>query len=169
MPGQMRMAEEIRFLPEILARVAARGTERFDDAMKAIALKIEAEMKKKSREGGAHPYGTKTNARPGSGPGVISGDLSRSIMHEKTHEGYKIGPADIPHTNYASRSGRANARQTRLRAPRSTGRSANSGQIGEWLEKGTGKMPAYPFVGPALDAVKGEIEAMVKAEFEGPM
>lgn len=165
------MATEITFLPAILAEVAAHSEERFDSAIRNVALRVEAEMKARVREGGAHQYGTKTPATPGGGPAVISGQLARSITHQRVPGGYRIGPADIPHTGYSTRRRviSAGPRGGKRKGGFGSKGNATAGQIGEWLENGGRYGVAYPFVEPAKNAVVGEIEAMIAAEFRAEL
>ncbi len=143
------MATGLDELAAELRRAAMVGGERFDRGVLEVAQRIEAKMAANVREGGVHPYGTPTTARKGGGPAVISGDLARAITHQKVDGGYRIGPAAVPHTQYASR-----------RKGRSTGGKVTSGQIGEYVEK-----MGYPFVQPSLDAISGEITDIIRAQF----
>lgn len=159
------MAESLEHFAYSLARYADEGPVLLTHAMEKVALRVEAEMKVRAREGGVHKYGTKTTATPGRGPAVISGDLDRSITHLKSADGIRIGPAAIPHTDYTSRRSKASVTRTsfkRTRMGKGKGK-ATSGQIGEYLE------PRYPFVKPALDAVKPEIDHIVTEAFREPM
>lgn len=49
-------------------------------ALTELALVVEKQAKINASSG-AHKYGTKTPARPGTGPAVISGTLRRAITH----------------------------------------------------------------------------------------
>lgn len=155
------MAESLSEFAGTLLKMIEKGKFATHESLLAVALKTEAAMKVRVREGGVHPYGTRTTARPGGGPAVISGDLSRSITHEEQPDGYRVGPASIPHTRYGRQSP-----MRRHSMSRSIPMPATTGQIGGWLEAGTDKMPAYPFVQPALDDVKGDIEDTFRLTFE---
>lgn len=76
------MATELR--PGVFARLFAgldaetKGRAR--TGLTQLALVVEKQAKINARVG-SHKYGTKTPARPGTGPAVISGTLRRSITH----------------------------------------------------------------------------------------
>ncbi|WP_143179608.1 hypothetical protein [Streptomyces yunnanensis] len=86
---------------------------------------------------GAHPYGTRTPARPGTGPAVISGTLRRSLTHTTavfTGGGWesKVGTAPGHTPPYG-----------RARTP--------ANLYGLYLEKGMLRNgAAYPFLLPAF-------------------
>ncbi|MEV6674570.1 hypothetical protein [Streptomyces sp. NPDC051162] len=85
---------------------------------------------------GAHPYGTPTPARPGTGPAVISGTLRRSLTHTRpvwTGGGWE--------SKVGTTSGRT--------PPYGRGRTASS-RYGLYLETGLRNEVVYPFLGPAF-------------------
>lgn len=70
--------------PGVIAEIFARATVQVRDRSRAVleplAIAIETQAKI-NVSSGSHPYGTKTPARPGSGPAIISGSLRRAITH----------------------------------------------------------------------------------------
>jgi hypothetical protein len=65
----------------IFRAVDAQGQAKGGKLLTALATVIEKQAKTNA-SAGSHRYGTKTPARRGSGPAVISGTLRRSITHE---------------------------------------------------------------------------------------
>ena len=105
-----------------------------DPVLMKLGADCEARAKEKAGEGGSHSAGTRTSARKGSGPAVITGDLRRAVTHELAGaHAVRIGAADIPHR--AAKPG--------WKAPKAT-----AGQIGGYVaEKG------FPWLVPAVDEV----------------
>ncbi|MEV8324505.1 hypothetical protein [Kitasatospora sp. NPDC056731] len=88
---------------------------------------------------GSHARGTKTPARPGSGPAIISGTLRRSLIHTeplRVSAGWeaRVGtmPGQVP--------------------PYS--RNSTSSRYGLALETGLRNGATYPFLGPAVRFVR---------------
>lgn len=78
------------------AKLAVEGDARTRLALEPLAMAVERQAKINASNG-RHPYGTRTPARPGEGPAVISGTLKRSVGHtpiEKDATGWKteVGP-----------------------------------------------------------------------------
>jgi len=64
----------------VFARLNEEGRVRGRIALEPVALAIERQAKINASVG-AHKRGSRTPARPGTGPAVISGTLRRSITH----------------------------------------------------------------------------------------
>lgn len=78
------------------AKLAMEGDMRTRLALEPLALAVERQARINASVG-RHKYGTKTPARPGTGPAVISGTLKKSVGHtpiEKHLDGWmtKVGP-----------------------------------------------------------------------------
>src|SRR5205823_1427964 len=67
-------------LADLFARLAAQAADRSRLALEPLAIAIETQAKINASTG-SHRYGTRTPARPGAGPAIISGALRRSITH----------------------------------------------------------------------------------------
>jgi hypothetical protein len=119
-----------------MAKVVAETAVRAKAAMTTVALSIERQAKINASTG-EHRRGTRTPARPGTGPARISGTLVRSITHSEvmaTAGGWEIrvGLAGGLYPWYGK------------------GRTPSS-KYGEYLEKGMLRGgAAYPFLGPAV-------------------
>lgn len=90
---------------------------------------------------GIHERGTKTGASPGGPPWQITTDLTNSVV---------AVPA----------------------VPIGTGWMGSVGPTmyyGPYLERGTSKMPAYPFVGPTHSAAKAEARAIIVAAWRAAL
>lgn len=77
-------------------KLIVEGDTRTQLALKPLAQAVERQARINASVG-RHKYGTKTPARPGTGPAVISGNLKRSVGHtpvERTFDGWqtKVGP-----------------------------------------------------------------------------
>jgi HK97 gp10 family phage protein len=99
------------------------------------ALVYERAIKEQIK--GGHPKGTKTGATPGGAPQNITGNLRRSVG---------VGPVVGNGVRYEVEIG-------------------PSAVYGQYLEGGTSRMPAYPFVRPAAHRVElsGEVHATILA------
>ncbi|MBB4893567.1 hypothetical protein FHS39_002598 [Streptomyces olivoverticillatus] len=100
-----------------------------------LAGAIERQAKVNASNG-SHPYGTRTPARPGAGPAVISGTLRRSLTHTPvawTGGGWetKVGTGGGAFPPYG-----------RGRTP--------SSRYGLYLETGLRNGSTYPFLRPAF-------------------
>ena len=113
-----------------------------DPVLMLIGDAMEKEAKVRVRGGGAHRAGTKTPARRGGGPAVITGDLARAVTHELAgSHTVRVGAADIPH-----RPAKAG-----WKAPKAT-----SGEIGGYVEK-----LGFEWLTPAAETVIAAAEATV--------
>lgn len=149
--------DNLQDLAADIAQMATNGVQNFERGMQQCALMVEAAMKVEAGAGGAHPYG---QGRGGVGgpPAVVTGDLRRSVTHQQVGPEWRVGPADIPHSVHPTKK------------PSRAKSHATCGEIGMYLEGGMeGGGPPYPFVQPALDAVGGQMEATIAAEFVGPL
>lgn len=114
---------------KVIAKMAA--------ALEPVALAVETEAKRNASNG-SHPRGTRTPARPGSGPARISGTLVRSITHSK--------PEPTSTGGIAIRVGP----EAGLYPPYGRRRTASS-TYGMYLELGMLRNgAAYPFLRPAF-------------------
>jgi HK97 gp10 family phage protein len=102
-------------------------------AVQAGGLIFEAEIKKQIR--GGHPKGTKTGAAPGGPPQNITGNLRRSVTMSPVHG-------------------------TGLRFEVEIGPSAS---YGPYVNDGTNRMPAYPYVKPGADKAEPAAHAIITA------
>jgi hypothetical protein len=106
----------------------------------AVALEKQAKI---NASVGSHKYGTPTPARPGTGPAVISGNLRRSITHEKVAE---LGPGHW-RTRVGTGVGFYPSYGGRHRTP--------ANKYGYYLEHALRNGVTYPFLGPAFRHVTG--------------
>lgn len=128
----------------ILGRVDAAGVRNAGKALTAVALVVEKQAKLNVSTG-AHRYGTRTPAWPGTGPAVISGTLRRSITHTRVARiatGWEtyVGTAGGFYPPYPSHSRSGGA-------PKRTA----SSRYGLYLETGLRNGVTYPWLKPALD------------------
>lgn len=124
----------------LFARLAAETEARTTAALSAIGLAVEAQAKRNASVG-AHVYGTKTPAWPGTGPARISGTLVRSITHTEPEHfalGWmvKVGPATGMYPTYRGRRGMITSR-------------TQSSDYGRYLEEGLPNGARYPWLVPA--------------------
>lgn len=118
----------------LFAEITAAGQAKARVALGQIADAVERQAKINASSG-SHPYGTRTPARPGSGPAVISGTLRRSLTHSPlvfTGGGWE--------TKVGTMAGQV--------PPYGKGRTASS-QYGLYLETGLRNGAVYPFLKPA--------------------
>lgn len=67
-------------IADAFARASAQLADRGRRVLEPLAIVIENQAKTNASSG-SHPYGTKTPARPGAGPAIVSGSLRRAITH----------------------------------------------------------------------------------------
>lgn len=121
---------------ELFGEIARDGEVKTRRVLTRLAQAVERQAKVNASSG-AHRYGTRTPARPGSGPAVISGTLRRSITHTPvvfTGGGWetKVGTG----VGFTPPYGRA-------RTP--------ANLYGFYLETGLKNGATYPFLKPAFD------------------
>lgn len=122
----------------LFARMGAEGVRRGRVALEPLARAIEIHAKT-ALTTYSHRYGTRTPARPGGPPALISGTLRRSVVHtqvKRTDTGWecRVGMAVGTYAVYRGR---------RSRTPAS--------RVGYILEvEGTRNGDTYPFLGPAF-------------------
>jgi hypothetical protein len=136
----------------LFARIALEAEGKAAAALAVIGTAVERQAKINASTG-AHPYGTPTPARPGTGPARISGTLVRSITHtEPKLDGFgwsmKVGTATGLYPRYRSAYGRTFTSKT----------PAN--KYGYYLEKGLRNGVSYPFMGPAVSFAARYIAAL---------
>lgn len=118
------------------AKLATEGDARTRLALEPLALAVERQARINASNG-RHAYGTKTPARPGEGPAVISGTLKRSVGHTPIEKGFdgwstKVGP--------------------RLGFTPPYGRSPTpADRYGYYLETGLRNGATYPWLKPAAE------------------
>ena len=107
-----------------------------------IALALDIERETKTALGRtSHRYGTRTPARPGGPPALISGTLRRSITHTRPTPvpggvEVRVGVGSGFHPTYPGRRA-----------------STSSSRYGLYLETGLRNGTTYPFLLPAADKV----------------
>lgn len=132
------------------AQAQAKGRQ----ALTALATAMETQAKTNA-SAGAHAYGTRTPASPGSGPAVISGNLRRSLTHEPVallgpgHWSTKVGTAVGFYPGYGSSRTPAN-------------------KYGYYLEHGLRNGVTYPFLLPAFRHVTGAGALIIYDAVYGP-
>jgi hypothetical protein len=133
------------------------GVRNAGKALTALAYVVEKQAKINASVG-SHKYGTPTPARPGTGPAVISGNLRRSITHDRVSRDAtgnwitKVGPAVgfFPPYPYHSRTGGA---------PRRT----SADKYGFYLETGLRNGSKYPWLKPAAEFAARTAEPVIAA------
>lgn len=103
------------------------------EGVQAGGLIIEASMKKQIK--GGHPKGTKTGATPGGPPQNITGNLRRTVS---------TGPVQGAGLRYSVDIG-------------------PSASYAGFVNDGTSRMPAYPFVKPGADQAEPAAHAAIVA------
>lgn len=132
----------------LFGKLAAAAQVKTGAALEPVALAVETEAKRNASNG-QHRYGTRTPARPGSGPAKISGTLVGSITHTTpVPDGFgwktRVGVAGGQYPPYNHRT--------------------HSGRYGYYLETGLRNGATYPFLRPAFQKVAKETAFAV---FEG--
>jgi hypothetical protein len=140
-------------IARVMAKVVAEAGVRAKAAMTTTALAIERQAKVNASNG-QHKRGTRTPARPGSGPARISGTLVRSITHSEIM---------VISGGWQMRVGLAGGLYP------SYGRTASS-KYGEYLETGkTRNGKAFPFLKPAVTfGTKIVVHSAFKIAFSAP-
>lgn len=118
------------------AKLAAEGDARTRLALEPLAQAVERQARINASNG-RHKYGTRTPARPGEGPAVISGTLKRSVGHTpivKDATGWKTEVG--PRTGFAPPYGK---------------NPTPSHRYGYYLETGLRNGTAYPWLKPAAE------------------
>ena len=140
------MPEELK--PGVFAvafgRLSADGVRATGKALTALAYVVEKQAKINVSTG-SHRYGTPTPASPGAGPAVVSGNLRRSITHDRVKYSAgtwetRVGPAMGFFPPYPLR-GRGGG------APRRT----SADKYGHYLETGLRNGARYPWLKPAAE------------------
>lgn len=121
----------------VFRAIERQGQAKGGEALTRLALVIEKQAKTNA-SAGAHAYGTKTPATPGSGPAVISGTLRRSITHDPVR---MLGAG-----HWRTRVGTAAGFYPGYGGPDRTA----SSRYGLLLETGLRNGAAYPFLMPAF-------------------
>lgn len=144
------MATELRpgVFMKLAAELAAETQVRSLRALGELAQIVEKQAKINASSG-AHKYGTKTPAVPGTGPAVISGNLRRSITHSPVR---LVGPA------WETLVG------TAVGFPAPYGSRTPANKYGFYLETGLRNKVKYPFLGPALKFAMGPPAMLVYAK-----
>jgi hypothetical protein len=128
-------------------------------ALTALAYVVEKQAKINVSTG-SHKYGTPTPARPGAGPAVVSGNLRRSITHERVTRGVdgnwttRLGPSMGAFPPYP-RKGRGGG------APKRT----SADKYGAHLENGLRNGAKYPWLKPAVEFAQRTAQPVIAAAF----
>jgi hypothetical protein len=143
----------------MFTRLEGFGVRNAGKGLTALANVVEKQAKINVSTG-SHRYGTPTPARPGAGPAIISGNLRRSITHERVTRGMdgnwttRVGPAAgfYPPYPYRGRGGEA---------PRRT----SADKYGAYLESGLRNGAKYPWLKPAAEFAARTAEPIIAAVF----
>lgn len=141
----------------VFARLQNAGVRNASKGLTALAVVVEKQAKINASVG-SHKYGTRTPAWPGTGPAVISGNLRRSITHDRVSRDVtgdwvtRVGPAMgfFPPYPYHSRSGGA-AKRT------------SADKYGFYLENGLRNGAKYPWLKPAAEFAARTAEPVIAA------
>lgn len=155
------MAQELRpgAFSVVFTRLGDAGVRGAGKALTALAYVVEKQAKINVSTG-SHRYGTPTPASPGRGPAVISGNLRRSITHDRVSRGAdgnwstRVGPAAGFYPPYPHR-GRGGG------APHRT----SSDKYGYYLEHGLRNGAKYPWLKPAAEFAQRTAEPVIAAAF----
>ncbi|MFF0409054.1 hypothetical protein ACFYUY_01290 [Kitasatospora sp. NPDC004745] len=137
---------------ELFTAIGAAAEVKAREALLQLGDAVERQAKINASSG-SHAHGTRTPARPGSGPAVVSGTLRRSItrttpVRVATGWELKVGtmPGQVP----------------------SYGRTASS-RYGLYLETGLRNGAVYPFLSPAVRFVRAVVlPQVVQTVFRSP-
>ncbi|MDB4872550.1 MAG: hypothetical protein JWL97_3554 [Gemmatimonadales bacterium] len=138
----------------LLAKTVAAAEENTRRALTTTALAVERETKVNLGRGGTHKYGTKTPARPGGPPAIISGTLRRSVTHT---------PVVRVMTGWETRVGVASG----VYPPYGRKKTASS-RYGWHLETGLRNGAKYPFLLPAMHLIVPQVRGINATYFKGP-
>ncbi|RCH70434.1 hypothetical protein DT019_02815 [Streptomyces sp. SDr-06] len=119
----------------IFAKLSEEGRIRGRIALEPLAAAVEKQAKINASSG-RHAYGTRTPARPGSGPAIISGTLRRSITHSPI---VQVG------TGWETKVGTGVGF-----TPPYGRRPTPANKYGLYLETGLRNGAVYPFLAPAF-------------------
>jgi hypothetical protein len=141
----------------VFARLRDAGVRNAGKGLTALALVVEKQAKINASVG-SHKYGTPTPARPGTGPAVISGNLRRSVTHDRVSRDAtgnwvtRVGPAQgfFPPYPHHSRSGGA---------PKRT----SADKYGFYLETGLRNGAKFPWLKPAAEFAARTAEPIIAA------
>ncbi len=138
------------------ARLRDSGIRNAGKGLTALAYVVEKQAKINVSTG-SHRYGTPTPASPGRGPAVVSGNLRRSITHDRvarTATGWetRVGPAAGFYPPYPRRSSSGGA-------PRRT----SADLYGKYLETGLRNGATYPWLKPAAEFASRTAEPVIAA------
>lgn len=150
------MARELKVgvIRELMTRTAMVAEENTRRALTTTALAIEREAKINAGRGGSHKYGTKTPARRGGPPAIISGTLRRSVTHT---------PVTRAFTGWETRVGVVGG----VYPPYGRKKTASS-RYGWYLETGLRNGAVYPWFTPAFHTVMPKVRGITADFFRGP-
>jgi hypothetical protein len=140
----------------MFARAENAGVRAAGKGLTQLALVVEKQAKINASTG-SHRYGTPTPARPGTGPAVISGNLRRSVTHDRVAFGggiwtTRVGPAMGFYPPYPRRGRHGGA-------PRRT----PAHRYGYFLETGLRNGAKYPWLKPAAEFAHRTAEPIIAA------
>lgn len=121
-------------LSSLFRAVGVAGEAKARTALQQLGAAVERQAKINASSG-SHKYGTRTPARPGSGPAVISGTLRRSIV--RTQPVPRAGGWEL---KVGTKPGQF---------PPYGKTPSSSSRYGLFLETGLRNGVKYPFLGPA--------------------
>lgn len=139
---------------ELLAKTVAVAEANTHRALTATALAVEREAKLNAGRGGTHRYGTKTPARPGGPPALISGTLRRSVTHTPVVKVFgrfetRVGAASGVFPPYGKKK-------------------TPSSRYGRYLETGVRNGAVFPWLTPAFHVVMPKVRGITVEYFKGP-
>ncbi|MFB9925992.1 hypothetical protein ACFORO_12565 [Amycolatopsis halotolerans] len=131
-------------LAQVFLRMSAQAEARGRRVLEPLAIAIENQAKTNASTG-SHPYGTKTPARPGAGPAIVSGSLRRAITHTAPvpAAGGWTATVGVAGGVYPPRRPNAGKRGGRSK-PTAVSKYA------QYLEEGLRNGEKYPFLLPAF-------------------
>jgi hypothetical protein len=142
-------------LRALLGKTVAVAHENTRRALTTTGLAIEREAKLNVGKGGTHKYGTKSPARPGGPPALISGTLRRSTTHT---------PVKAITGGFEMRVGVASG----IYPPYGGSSRTSSARYGWHLEHGLRNGARYPWLSPAFHAVMPQVRGITMTYFKGP-
>lgn len=103
---------------------------------------------------GAKPILRSAKSKVAKDSGTLKKSLSAKVVYSKAGLSARIGP----------RAGyKYEKKVTGRRRDKGNGKKIDAQEVAWYQEIGTAKMPAHPFIRPALDAAKGEVLSSMAA------
>ena len=157
--GELHLAE---FRAD-MKRAIKIGQKKSDAAIMRLALKAENALRKRIVEGGSHKLGTKTPARKGRGPAMVTGQLRQAVGHKVTNRelgdlSVRVGVKDT----VRRRSAGARSKEGSFFARGSFTRPLDNGRLGLILER-----KGYKFMQSAYEDGTKDYKGVYTAGFAG--